>query len=121
MTTGQHNCALGRYGETLAARTLVAAGMVLLERNWSCPAGELDLVLRDGATLVVCEVKTRTSEDFGNPLEAITPAKLARLRRLADCWLEERGLRPSGVRIDLVGVLRPPRGRATVEHVAGVG
>ena len=63
----------------MAARHLVEQGLVLLERNWRCDEGEIDLVLRDGATLVVCEVKTRTSLEVGTPHEAITDAKLARL------------------------------------------
>ena len=70
--TTTHHQALGRYGEVLAARHLVERGMVVLDRNWRCPLGEIDLVLRDGDTLVVCEVKTRTSHDYGSPHEAVT-------------------------------------------------
>lgn len=111
---------LGQYGERVAAAHLVSAGMVILERNWRCPGGELDIVARDGDTLVFCEVKTRSSADFGSPLEAVTARKAARLRRLAGAWLHEHDLRVPQVRIDLVGVLRPPRGAAQVEHVRGV-
>ncbi len=71
-----HHQALGRYGETLAERHLTGLGMVLLDRNWRCPDGEADLVLRDGSTLVVCEVKTRSNHDHGSPHEAVTPAKV---------------------------------------------
>ena len=85
--------ALGAYGERLAARLLVEQGLVVLDRNWRCPAGEIDLVLRDGDVLVVCEVKTRTSSVCGTPHEAITPVKLARLRRLAAAWVA-RARRP---------------------------
>ncbi len=113
--------ALGAYGESLAARHLVAQGMVLLERNWRCDAGEIDLVLRDGAVLVVCEVKTRSSTSYGTPHEAITDVKLDRLRRLAMCWQAEHRLAVPDVRIDLVAVLRPRRGPSTVEHVRGIG
>ncbi len=118
---GQHNQALGRYGERLAERHLVAQGMVVLDRNWRCPAGELDLVLREGRVLVVCEVKTRSSVEFGTPHEAVTPAKLARLRRLAAQWLSEHDLVVPEVRIDLVAVVRPRRGPSSVDHVVGVG
>ena len=111
---------LGRYGEALAARHLTELGMVVLERNWRCPAGEIDLVLRDGDVLVVCEVKTRSSTAYGAPLETVTPAKAERLQRLAALWLEERGIRPAGVRVDLVGVLLQRRGAPQVEHAAGV-
>ena len=113
--------ALGRFGETYAARHLVARGMVLLDRNWRCEAGEIDLVLREGRVLVVCEVKTRSSTAFGAPVAAVSEQKAERLRRLADRWLEEHGLRPPEVRLDLVGVLVPRTGRPQVEHVRGVG
>jgi putative endonuclease len=114
--------ALGAYGESLAARHLVdVQGMVLLDRNWRCDAGEIDLVLRDGPVLVVCEVKTRTSAVCGTPHEAVGAAKLARLRRLAVRWMVDHGVRVPDVRIDLVAVLRPRRGPAVVEHVRGIG
>ena len=119
-TTGR-NQAVGVYGEAYAARHLVAGGMVLLDRNWRCDAGEIDLVLRDGDVLVFCEVKTRTSTLYGNPLEAVTDQKAARLRRLAARWLAAHRLRPRDVRIDLVGVLVPRQGAPSLEHVRGVG
>lgn len=112
--------AVGAYGERVAAAHLVAAGMVVLDRNWRCPAGELDIVARDGDTLVFCEVKTRTGTGFGAPLEGVTARKAARLRRLAAAWMHERHLQVPDVRIDLVGVLRPRRGPAEIEHVRGV-
>jgi putative endonuclease len=113
--------ALGAYGESVAARHLVERGLVLLDRNWRCAAGEIDLVLRDGPVLVVCEVKTRSSIDYGTPHEAITDAKLDRLRRLAMCWQAEHRLAVPDVRIDLVAVLRPRRGPSVVDHVRGLG
>lgn len=117
--------ALGRYGEDLAARRLRQSGMVVLERNWRCPAGEIDIVARDRDALVICEVKTRRLGDFEHPMAAVTPAKAARLRRLASRWLTERWLarygRPpvGGVRVDVVGVLLPGRGAPLVQHVRG--
>ena len=111
---------LGRYGEDVAARHLSERGLVVLERNWRCELGEIDIVARDGAALVVCEVKTRSSQSYGAPGEAVTRAKAARLRRLAVRWVTERGVHPPEIRIDLVAVLRSPRGAAVVEHVKGV-
>lgn len=119
-TTG-HNRALGAYGERVAAAHLTEQGMVLLDRNWRCDEGELDLVLRDGDTLVVCEVKTRTSLDHGTPHEAVTDAKLDRLRRLAQRWADAHGVHPPRCRVDLVAVLQTGRGRALVEYVRGIG
>ena len=95
--------------------------MVLLDRNWRCREGEIDLVLADGDEIVVCEVKTRRSTRFGTPVEAITRAKKARLRRLAGCWLAEHRGPCSGVRIDVVGLLRHPDGTYEVDHRPGVG
>lgn len=119
MTTKQ---ALGAYGEAVAARFLVARGMVLLDHNWRCPAGELDLVLRDGAVLVFCEVKTRRSLSHGSPLEAVSARKASRLRRLAALWVAaHREHQAAELRLDLVGVLAPHHGVAEIDHVIGVG
>ncbi|HEX6515887.1 MAG TPA: YraN family protein [Nocardioidaceae bacterium] len=120
VTTAQQRRDLGAYGEALAATHLTDQGMVLLDRNWRCEQGEIDLVLRDGRVLVVCEVKTRTSNAYGSPLEAVTERKAARLRRLAARWLAEHPVHPEEVRIDLVGVLAPPGAPATLDHVRGV-
>ncbi len=112
---------VGRYGERLAARRLGEAGMTVVETNWRCRAGEIDIVARDGDELVVCEVKTRRSTRAGTALEAVTPAKLARLRRLAAEWLRAHpGQRAGAVRLDVVAVTLPARGAARVEHLRGV-
>jgi putative endonuclease len=112
--------ALGRYGEEVAARHLTESGLQILERNWRCDLGEIDIVARDGSVLVVCEVKTRRSSRFGTPAEAVTRSKTARLRRLAARWLADRRVRPAAIRIDVVSVFRPLRGPAQVEHLRGV-
>ena len=113
--------ALGQYGEKLAERHLRAQGMVVLDRNWRCTEGEIDLVLRDGDVLVACEVKTRSSLECGTPHEAVDDTKLERLRRLVLLWAHAHEVAPPDVRVDLVAVLRPLRGPSTLEHVAGVG
>ena len=118
--TAARRRALGQYGEGVAERHLGELGMVVLDRNWRCPAGEIDLVLRDGPALVICEVKTRSSAACGTPFEAVTATKAERLRRLAAHWLQAHPVRPLEVRIDMVGILRPRRGPAQVEHVRGV-
>ncbi len=125
--------ALGRYGEEVAAGHLEAAGMRLIQRNWRCNLGEIDILALDGDVLVVCEVKTRRGVGFGRPVEAVTAAKLARLRRLAVRWLtttsqaelaegEEPILRRvSNVRIDVIGVLVPAGAPVQIDHLRGVG
>src|SRR3954453_5749247 len=112
--------ALGLYGERLAARHLTEQGLVVLDRNWRCPSGEIDLVLRDRDVLVVCEVKTRASDACGSPHEAITPTKLDRLKQLSLLWAEAHDVRAAETRIDLVAVLRPRRGPSEIDHVRGL-
>jgi putative endonuclease len=111
---------LGRYGEDVAARHLEDDGFVVLERNWRCEQGEIDIVAREGSVLVVCEVKTRSSVRYGTPFEAITERKRHRLELLGLRWMREHGVRPSAMRIDIVSVLRPPTGRQVIEHVRGL-
>ncbi|MBN0046253.1 YraN family protein [Streptomyces actuosus] len=122
MNTQQARSALGRYGETLAARRLAASGMAVLERNWRCGrTGEVDILARDGDVLVLCEVKTRRGGSFEHPMAAVTQQKAERLRTLAERWIQAHGgAPPGGVRIDLVGVVLPARGAPVVEHVRGV-
>ena len=116
---------LGSYGERMAVRYLTDRGVEVLDRNWRCDLGEVDIVALDGGSLVVCEVKTRRSTSFGQPIEAVDYRKLARLRRLAAAWLAERRAVGEpvhgvvGVRVDVVGVLRPRRGPCRIEHVVG--
>jgi putative endonuclease len=117
----EHNRRLGRRGEVLAARHLAQLGMQVLDRNWRCEAGEIDLVLRDGPVLVICEVKTRSSTDYGAPLEGVDRRKADRLRRLGARWLRAHDCHPEDIRVDLVGVLAPPGGPVEIEHVAGIG
>lgn len=119
-TTARRRNELGAYGEALAARHLVDLGMVLLDRNWRCDQGEIDLVLRDRGVLVVCEVKTRSSTVYGSPLEAVSEQKASRLRRLAARWLASHDVCPGEVRIDLVGVLVPRGAPPEIDHVRGV-
>ena len=115
--------ALGRYGEALAVRYLREQGMEVLDRNWRCEHGEVDVVARDGDCIVICEVKTRRSADFGEPVEAVTFAKAMRLRRLAAAYLAGRGegAHAAQVRVDVVGILCRPGRPAVLRHVVGVG
>ncbi|MGH2689128.1 MAG: YraN family protein [Actinomycetota bacterium] len=118
MPPGDRRAALGRGGEEAVARWYVAAGYQVLERNWRCREGELDLVVARGSTVVFCEVKTRSGDAFGIPAEAVTVSKQRRLRHLAVRWLAGRpGPGHRELRFDVASV-RPGRdGRATVEVV----
>lgn len=124
--TKQRN-ALGAYGEDIAASYLVNQGLQIEQRNWRCEQGEVDIVAVDRGELVFCEVKTRRNTRFGHPVEAVTPRKLARLRKLAALWLKARSCDDgrhetfTGVRIDVVGVLVEPGIRPQLTHLKAVG
>lgn len=112
---------LGRHGEQLAAEYLERAGFRVLERNYRCSEGELDIVAAERRILVACEVKTRSGVQYGWPIEAITADKIRRLRHLAVRWVMTHGVFFDELRVDAVGVLRSPAGEFTIEHVRGVG
>lgn len=111
---------LGRIGEQIAADFLTAHGFEVIERNWRSRVGELDIVAREGATVVFVEVKTRSTDRFGLPVEAVGPVKLARLRSLAAEWLAAHDMRTPHVRIDVVSVLGVGPG-ALIDHRVAVG
>ena len=114
---------LGRRGEDVAADYVEAQGMRVVERNWRCREGEIDVVALDGDEVVVVEVKTRSGTGYGHALEAVTPAKLARLRRLAGAWCQAHPTStPRGVRIDVVGItVERCAGHERIDHVRGAG
>ena len=111
---------LGRRGEELAAEYLESLGMLIVERNWRCPDGEIDIVALDGDALVIAEVKTRRSLAYGHPFEAVGPDKLARLHRLGSAWCWDHGLRLPLRRVDVIAVLDDGVGEPTVEHLKEV-
>ena len=111
---------LGRRGENLAADHLTASGYEIVERNWRCTQGEIDIVASKDNEIVFVEVKTRTSVAFGHPLEAITVAKLARLRRLAGAWCQAHPDARASVRIDAIAIIAPTRGLIEIEHLERV-
>lgn len=115
MTTQRQ--AVGAYGERVAARHLRDLGLVVLDRNWRCPDGEVDLILRDGDDIVFCEVKTRRGDGFGTPAQAVTHDKVRRLRALALRWLDEAGIHPREIRFDIVEVTPRRSGGPLVTHI----
>jgi len=109
----------GRWGEDLAAQHLQDAGLVLLDRNWHCREGELDLVLSDRGRVVFCEVKTRSSTEYGTPAESVTEEKTARVHRAAMRWLRAHHVGWCRVRYDVVTVYAPRGQEPTVQHIRG--
>jgi putative endonuclease len=97
---------LGVSGEDAAAAWYLAHGYQVVARNWRCRDGELDLIVRQGRVYVFCEVKARTTDAFGAPVEAVTRTKQGRIRRLAARWLQEAApVRPREIRFDVASVL----------------
>lgn len=111
---------LGAYGERVAARFFQARGATVLDQNWRCRLGEIDLVVADGPVLAFVEVKTRRGLGFGDPVEAVTAAKVARLRRLAGEWLAGHPGSWESVRLDVIGVLVTGE-RSALRYLPGVG
>jgi putative endonuclease len=112
--------ALGRRGEATAVRYLTRRlGWTILDRNWRCRDGELDLVAYDGWRHIVCEVKTRSSPAYGTPVEAITTVKAARLRRLTGRWADEHGVGADSIRIDVIGLIATGATPPTDEDLDG--
>jgi putative endonuclease len=116
---------LGARGEDLACAELERQGMRVLEWNWRCRLGEIDIVAAEtgdaGLTLVFCEVKCRSGLGFGHPLEAITFAKLRTLRQLAALWMREHRIKASTIRLDAIGVVMVPGQVPSLTHVRAVG
>lgn len=108
---------LGRRGEELACDRLAAAGLRVVERNWRCRSGEIDVVAAGPDLLVFCEVKTRRGHGYGTPAEAVTFAKRARLRQLAAAYLAAVEHPPCTVRFDVITVTWPRGGTPVVDHL----
>ena len=111
---------LGRHGEDLAAAFLADAGYGIVDRNWRCRQGEIDIIAVDGDETVFVEVKTRSSVAFGHPFEAITLQKLARLRRLAAAWCAANPGEHNRIRIDAISVIARSDSPAQIDHLARV-
>ncbi|ALJ20325.1 YraN family protein [Microbacterium sp. No. 7] len=112
----------GRAGEQRAVEHLTAHGYRILDRNWRCAQGELDIVAARGTHLAVVEVKTRRSERFGHPFEAVTARKRARLWRLACAWTVENPAAARGrrLRVDVIGITGDDPATAVLEHLEDI-
>jgi putative endonuclease len=121
MTTLTRN-QIGALGEQLAVEHLRSLGLRIVARNWRCRYGELDVVAAgpDG-TVVFVEVKTRTGDGFGGWEQAVTPAKVRRIRRLAGIWLAGQDQRWAAIRIDVIGVRVGRQRTPELTHLRGVG
>jgi putative endonuclease len=107
---------LGKEGERIAEQYLKEKGYKLVERNYRCAAGEVDLIVLDRRVIVFVEVKTRTGHGFGTPLEAIQPRKQRKMMQAAQFFLSQKKLHQRDARFDVVGISWPGR-EPVIEHV----
>ena len=123
MTRTESRAEIGALGEQLAVDYLNQMGLRVLARNWRCRYGELDIIAADDATraVVFVEVKTRTGEQYGGVEQAVTPAKVRRLRRLAGLWLAQQQGSWASVRIDVIAIRIGRRRTPEITHIQGVG
>jgi len=110
---------LGKYGEDVAAKYLEDRGYEIIERNWRCDLGELDLIARQKSKIVFVEVKTRSGTGYGHPFEAITSIKIARMRKLVSQWCLRNGQTGFDIRLDAIAVL-VRNGKVGIEHIKQV-
>ena len=107
---------LGERGEDAAVAFLERSGFTIVERNWRCQNGEIDIVALDGTVLVLCEVKTRRTVAKGTPEDAVTPAKQRRYGKLAAAYLQASSLENVSVRFDVITLLVIAEDRALLRH-----
>lgn len=110
----------GTKGEQIALSFLLGLGYRLVEKNFRCRSGEIDLIVLDGPALVFVEVKARHGTGFGLPQEAVGPAKQARIRRLAQYFLQVRARDEQEFRFDVVAIAFSSGGIPRIEHLKGV-
>ena len=111
-----HNQALGKRGEEASVCYLEHLGYEIIDRNWTCPAGEVDIVAFDEGTLVFIEVKTRSDIMKGLPAEAVTAEKRARYEKIATWYLKYHDILDVPVRFDVIGLLVADFDRALMRH-----
>jgi len=118
---GNGKISTGRAGEDAAVEYLRNAGYVVLERNWRCRLGEIDVIARDGSAFVFVEVRSRTNPTrFGSAIEAVTPRKCRQVRSVAAVYLKQLSEPPVSVRFDVVAVtFGIAGGGAEIKHIPG--
>jgi putative endonuclease len=108
---------LGAAGEALACRFLKKAGYRILKRNFTCPAGEIDIICMGHGTIAFVEVKTRVDDAHAAPENNIVPGKQRRIERAARMWLSAHGQPEAAYRFDAVSIVMPNGGEPVVRHI----
>ena len=109
---------LGQRGEALAAKALKRRGFEILERRWRCQLGEIDIVAKDGDTVVVVEVKTRARNDLFSPVDAVDAKKQRKLIQLAYAYARAHLTADVIIRFDVVGITKASGKRPILEHIS---
>jgi putative endonuclease len=112
-----HRKVTGQHGESLARRHLEQQGYTILNVNWHCPAGELDIIAQRNEQLVIVEVRTRHAETTEDPFASLNPVKLARITAAAHHYLETHQLVDIAWRIDIVAIAIPKSNIPILEHI----
>lgn len=114
---GNHNISLGERGEEVAVAYLRGQGFRIVERNFRCKAGEVDIIARDGKTLVFVEVKTRRNLAYGPPQLAVTPFKQRQISKATLAWMARNGYEGSGARFDVVAIILRDYEVPEIDHI----
>lgn len=111
-----HNKELGKWGEDTAVKYLKLMGHEIVVRNWTCNAGEVDIVTRQDDAIVFVEVKTRSNSDNGIPEEAVTPEKRRKYERIAISFLQDYDVCNLSIRFDVIGIMVIGKDKAVIKH-----
>jgi putative endonuclease len=111
------NKGLGKRGEEIAAAYLKGQNFTIVERNFLCKAGEVDIIAREGKTLVFVEVKTRRNLSFGPPQMALTPFKQRQISKAALTWLAKKKLFGASARFDVIAIILPDHEVPIIDHI----
>lgn len=112
----RHNQNTGKDGEDMAAEFLEDKGYVILDRNYNFLRGEVDIIAYIGREIVFVEVKTRSSDHFGAPEEAVDEGKKKQIKKVAEAWLHERKMDGAPVRFDVIAIVGPQDEQKRIKH-----
>ncbi|QXE90620.1 YraN family protein [Geomonas subterranea] len=117
MPVSNSNGSVGGTGESIAATFLKGQGFKIVECNFRCPCGEIDIVARDGRTIVFVEVKCRKNDNYGPPQLAVTPFKQRQISKAALVWLSRKKLYDAEARFDVVAIMLHEHDLPDIEHI----
>lgn len=117
MPVKSSNRSLGGTGESIAATFLKGVGFAIVECNFRCVCGEIDIIARDGRSIVFVEVKCRKNDNYGPPQLAVTPFKQRQISKAALVWLSKKRLYDADARFDVVAIVLREHDLPKIEHI----